>query len=609
LSGALASAVGFRLVGPITAGHLIIAWGYYYILGLSAAFAFFAVRVLRERRAVWAQWLRRPGWAGAAIAGGLLFAAWSEPFRHKVLFDEYVIQGTAYEMHVAKQVSTVLRAYEINGTWLPIDTFLDKRPYFFPFLVSLLHDLAGYRTSNLFIVNMACAGALLALLYWLALQIAGRGPALLAVALFATMPLFAQNATGAGMDLHNVAMIALVACLGVLYLRVPSDDRLTLLVLGSVLLTESRYESVVFVLPAAAVVVAGWLKAGRVILPWPVVLAPILLVPCAFHLRVLGSEPIFWQLQEGQTSAFGWENIAKNFSGDMRFMFNLGPGLANSWYLSAAGACGLLWCAALAWRRARARGLADLPAPVFVAAAFGAGVALHFCVLLFYWWARFDDLLASRFSLPICLSCALLAAALARGLEERRLPGVRILAAGLGVWILTGGFPAMAARTYTDENLVMQELNWEHGLIASRPGPVLVITNRSTIPFVLWHIPAIISAVGMQRGEQIRYHMGQGTFREVLVVQNMRPTTPDGDYGVDPGDLMPLGYHLETIAEKRFGANLARVSRILSIDAQPEGPAGAPQGPARPSPLRFISEIQSLSGPSVAPATSPAPSR
>lgn len=609
LSGAVAVALGYFLVGPITAGHMIIAWGYYYILGVFAAFAYYALRLLRSRREVWLGWLRRPGWAGVAIAGGVLFAAWSEPFRHKVLFDEYVIQGTAYEMHVAKQVSTVLRAYTINGTWLPIDTFLDKRPYFFPFLVSLLHDLTGYRTANLFVVNMACAAALLALLYWLALQVAGRRPAILAVALFATMPLFAQNATGAGMDLHNLTMIALVACLGVLYLRAPSEDRLSLLVLGSVLLTESRYESVIFVLPVAAVVLAGWTRAGRLILPWPVALAPLLLVPYAWHSRVLAAEPIFWQLQDGQTSAFGWSNIAKNLSGDLHFLFNFGPALANSWYLSIAGACGLAWCAALAWRRARRAERAPLPAPVFVCAAFGAGVALHLLVLLFYWWARFDDLLASRFSLPICLSCALLAAALARGLEERRLPGVRIMAAGLGVWMLTGGLPAMASRTYTDENLVMQELDWEHQLVASRPGPVLVISNRSTIPFILWHIPAIISAVGAQRGEQIRYHMGQGTFKEVLVVQTMRPTSIRGEYGVDPADMMPASYHLQTIAEKRFGANLARVSRIVSIDPEPAGEKGPVQGPSRPSPLRFISSIQSLSVPSVAPATSAASSR
>jgi hypothetical protein len=609
LCGVLALAAGYLLVGPIAAGHLIIGWGYYYVLGVFSAFAFYALRVLRERRQVWAGWLRRPGWAGAALAGGLVFAVWSEPFKHKILFDEYVIQGTAYEMHVTKQVSTILRAYEINGTWLSIDTFLDKRPYFFPFLVSLLHDLTGYRTANLFAVNVACAGALLALLYWFSRQIAGAGPAVLAVALFATMPLFGQNATGAGMDLHNLTMVALVASLGVLYLRAPSDDRLTLLVLGAVLLAESRYESVIFVFPVAAIVASGWLRAGRIILPWPVVASPLLLVPYAWHSRVLASEPIFWQLQEGQTSAFGWSNIAKNLKGDLHFLFNAGPALADSWYLSAAGCCGLAWLGAVAWRRLRGGPRGALPAAPFVALAFGVGVAMHFCVLLMYWWARFDDILASRFALPMCLSFAVLAAALAGALRERGVPALRILAAGLGVWLLASGLPAMARRTYTDENLVMQELDWEHQLVASRPGPVLLVSNRSTIPFVLWHIPAIISAVGAQRGEQIRYHMGQGTFKEVLVVQTMRPTSPGGDYGVDPDDMMPAGYHMETVAEKRFGANLARLSRILSIDPQPEGAGRPDQGPSRPSPLRLISEIQSRSGPSVAPDTSPGPRR
>ena len=126
----------------------------------------------------------------------------------------------------------------------------------------------------------------------------------------------------------------------------------------------------------------------------------------------------------------------------------------------------------------------------------------------------------------------MLAAALARGLEERRVPALRIAAAGLGVWMLTGGLPAIAARTYTDENLAMQEIDWEHGIIEARPGPVLVISNKSTIPFILWHIEVDHQRrSGRQKGEQIRYHMGQGTFKEVLVTQAIRPTSANGDYG------------------------------------------------------------------------------
>lgn len=607
LSGVLAVGVGFVAVAPIPAGHLIISWGYYYMLAVVSAFVFYALRLLSQRREVWKGWIRRPGLPGIAIGAGLLCAVWAEPFKHKILFDEYVIQGTAYEMHVTKQVSTILRTYEINGTWLSIDTFLDKRPYLFPFLVSLVHDLTGYRVANMFVVNLAFAGALLGLLYWLARQVAGRGPALLALALFATMPLFAQNATGAGMDLSNLAMLLLVASLAVLYLRAPSDDRLSVLVLGAVLLTESRYESGIFLFPVAFVVAAGWARAGRLILPWPALAAPLLLIPCAWHLRVLSAEPIFWQLQEGQTSAFGWSNIANNLRGDVHYFFNFGPSLANSWYLSIVGLAGAAWLAVQGVRRWRAP--APLSPAALVALAFGFGVLVHFGVLLLYWWARFDDLLASRFSLPLCVSFSILTAVLVRDLERLRLPALRVAAAGLGVWMLTGGLPAMALRTYTDENLVMQELDWEHELVATRPGPVLLISNRSTIPFILWHIPAVISAVGAQRGEQIRYHLAQGTFREVLVFQTLKPSSAKGEFGVEPGDAMPSNYHLQTLAERRFGSNIARVSRIVSIDPGPDDGKKPVHGPDRASPLRLISEIQSWSDPAVAPATSSAPSR
>ena len=591
LCGAAALEIGYFAVPTIPAGHMIINWGYYYILGVFSLFAYCAWGLARGKGEVIKGWVRRPGIAGIAIGSGLLFAVWSDPFKHKILFDEYVIQGTAYEMHATKQVSTILRAYNIGGTWLSIDTFLDKRPYFFPFLVSLLHDFTGYRIANIFALNVACAAALLGLLYWFARELAGRGPAMLAVGLMATMPLFGQNATGAGMDLHNLTMIALVACLGVLYLRAPSDGRLTLLVLGAVLLTQSRYESIIFVAPTAFVAAVGWARARRVILPWPVVISPLLLIPYAWHSRVLAATPLFWQLQQGQTSAFGISNIVSNLKGDVDFLFNTGNSLANSWYLSALGVAGLGWLAFRAGRWLLRGPRGELPAAVVVGVAFGAGVAGHFVVLLFYWWAKFNDLMASRFALPMCLAFSVLAAVLVKGLGGRRFPALKVAAAGLGVWVLTGAVPAIALRLYTDQNLVMQEIDWEHSIIKSRPGPVLLISNKSTIPFVLWHIETIISSVGSQRGEEIRYHMGQETFKEVLVSQAIRPTTAEGDMGVDPDDMMPAGYHLRKVAEKRFGGRLDRLSAIVAIDPEPQGAKKPERQPSPPSALRSITPV------------------
>src|SRR5690606_25336342 len=108
----------------------------------------------------------------------------------------------------------------------------------------------------------------------------------------------------------------------------------SLLVLGTILLAQSRYESVLFVGSTAAVIVAGWYRAGRIIITWPAVLAPLLLVPYALQNRFLSASPVLWQLAEGQTSRFSLEYLPGNLAGAWEFFFNRGPGIANSWYLS-----------------------------------------------------------------------------------------------------------------------------------------------------------------------------------------------------------------------------------------------------------------------------------
>lgn len=566
ISAVVAVVVGFRLVSPTAAKDLIVAYGYYYMFGLFAAGGYYAWRVTAARSEVWRTGWRRPGWPGVAILVATAFVLVSDPFKHKILFDEYVLQGTALHMHATKEIGTVIRAYDIAGSWVPIDTFLDKRPYFFTFLVSLVHDLTGYRIANMFLVNAACVPVLFALVYWLGRALAGRGPGLFAVGLLATLPLIGQNATGAGMEMHNLVMLAWVMVLAVLWLRAPDGDRLSLLVLGTVLLAQSRYESALFVAPVAGLIVVGWLKVNRIILTWPAVLAPLLLVPRVWHNRFLDASPLLWQLNEGQSARFSFSYLEGNLIGAWSFFFNFGRAHANSWYLSALGVAGLAWGLARLWRRSRRGELKPLTSEQWVFLAFGAGVAANLGLIMFYYWSRLDDTMAARFALPACLIMALLAAMWLRWLESPRLPAMRFALLGLGVWLGVGCFPAMALRLYTDQNLVMKEVEWEHEVLLKRPGPLLFISNKSTLPFVLWHVPTIINGVGRQRPEHIRYHLREGTFREVIVAQALRPTSAKGDMGVDPEDLMPESYHLETIAEKRFGGRWARLSRLVSID-------------------------------------------
>ncbi|MSU24622.1 MAG: hypothetical protein EXS32_12475 [Opitutus sp.] len=573
LTAALAVIAGFLSVTPKQAEDLIGAGGYYYMFALFGAFVFFGGRVLAERRAAWGESLGASGAAGVVVVvGASAFAIWCDPFAHKILFDEYVLQGTAFHLHATKEIGTVIRAYDIWGTWQPIDTFLDKRPYFFTFLVSLVHDFTGYRVANAFILNAALAPVLLTLVYWLGRTLAGRGPAMLTVALLGTMPLLGQQASGAGMELHNLTMLALLMVIATLYLRAPSPDRLSLLVLGAVLLAQSRYESVIFVVPVAAVIVAGWRRLGHVFLPWPAIFAPLLLVPYAWHNRVLSATPLLWQLHEGQTSRFGLNYLASNLEGARNFFFNFSPSIPNSWYLSILGTLAGGWALAAAGRWARSSARAPLAPEILVLVVFGGGMAGNLALLMFYYWSRLDDVIASRFALPMCLLLALLVALLLRRLDDWRPAATRWAAAGLGVWLLTWCIPALARHTYTSQNLVMQEVEWEHVQLLRHPGPLLFISNKSTIPFVLWRIPTIINGVGRQRAAHIKYHLKEGTFREVIIAQALRPTSPEGEMGVDPEDLMPATYRLEPFAEKRFGGRYARLSRLVGIDDLPVPP-------------------------------------
>ncbi len=583
LCGALALVVGFVAVAPHTAEWLIAAGGYYYMLGLFGLFVFYAWRVSWARRAIWQGWLCRPGWTGSSLAAATAYVLWSDPFQHKVLFDEYVLQATAFHMHATKEIGTVIRAYDLFGTWLPIDTFLDKRPYFFSFLLSLVHDLTGYRLANIFFLNSALAAAFLGLAFWFARELTGRAGGMLAVLLLATLPLVGQNATGAGMEMHNLVMLLLTMCLALLYLRAPDADRLSLLCLSAVLLAQSRYESVVYVGPVAMVIVLGWWRAGRVLLPWAAVAAPLLLVPYAWHNRIVSDTPLLWQLHEGQKTRFSTGYLADNLRGAFDFFFNFGPALANSWWLSVLGTAGLVW-ALYRWMRRR-QIPTPLPPAFAVTAVFGVGVAANLALLMFYYWSRLDDVIASRFALPACLMLALLAVWLVCRLGTRW-PAMRWALAGTVVFLLVSAFPAMAHRLYTNQNLVMQEVNWEHDVVLARmpTGPILFISNKSTIPWVLWKIPSIINGVARLRPGHIRWHMEQHTFREIIVAQSLRPTTPDGHFGVDPDDVLPDYFHLATITEKRFGGRMSRLSRLVTIDDMPGKFPDGPTAPAQTAP-------------------------
>ena len=113
----------------------------------------------------------------------------------------------------------------------------------------------------------------------------------------------------------------------------------------------------------------------------------------------------------------------------------------------------------------------------------------------------------------------------------------------------------------------MHEINWELEQAMARPRPVLWITSKATMPFLLEKIPAVNTSIASVRGPQIAWHMREGTFRDVFVSQILRPTSEKGEATVDPDEVLPPNFRLETVEVKRFGARWIRISRLLGVDA------------------------------------------
>lgn len=564
----VAVAFGF-LAHTVNEARILVQRYGYYTMALTFAWAVVAwVRVVPGWLKSWPRFSKSEIRATLiAVVGLTLIAVLTVPYTYKVLYDEFVLQSTAWCLHELREVGATVLGYKIEGVFSTMQTYLDKRPFFFTFIVSLVHDLTGYRESNAFALNTMLMPVALGLIYLLARRFAEHRAALGALVSFGAYSLLAQNATGAGMEMLNIVMLLLVMHLAVWFLREPDEPRLAALVLGAVLLAQTRYESSLYVLPAALIILEGWRRSGKLILPAAAVLAPALLIPYALHNTYLSGTPLLWELREGEASRFGFDFFAGNLVHAFKYFFSFSGSLPNSWWLGIAG----LPAAAFAL----AASLKGLPrwktasAEMITMVLFGGAIAANLGLLLFYYWGNLDDPIVSRLSLPFT---ALLALCLAWIVERFPLPWRKkvasfVIIGALFSYVSTG---LMANASHWELNIQARRIAWEleqvQAMEQKAPGERLIITNKSALFWLTHHISSIQIVRARVRGEQIRYHMGQHTFREILVMQSFQPLGEEGGFQMEPSDRLPDSFILEPVKERRFGTRLTRISRLVRVD-------------------------------------------
>ena len=126
------------------------------------------------------------------------------------MFDEYAMLSTSMNMHLTRRWAVVSTGLYENGQMQYTGDYIEKPPLGFPLLVSSVHDLSGYRPANVFVVNAVVGFAFLGTVYLIGVLLGGSGLGLLGVLLAAGLPLVAQTATGAGLDLLGATLVLAV---------------------------------------------------------------------------------------------------------------------------------------------------------------------------------------------------------------------------------------------------------------------------------------------------------------------------------------------------------------------------------------------------------------
>lgn len=572
LAGLLALVLGFGAVPNQTGLRLVIAGGYWVMLLTTALF----VRsVWCSVRPAWPIWWRerseRWPWIVVAACGALLVM--HERYGFKILMDEAMLLGTSMTMHLEKSALVPMRAHDIVGYFQLLDGQLDKRPLFFPFLVSLLHDTTGYRPENPWVLNTLLVFVFLGLVYWLGRRLTGRiSGGLTAVLLLTGLPLLAQNATGAGFELLNLTMLAATMWLGARWLEQRDEHSLTAFCYSGMLLAQVRYESVIFLLPVALLVIWGWWRERRVILSWPVVVAPLLLVLYPLQHRVFTVRESAWELasQPGYTKVFSTDYIGANIGHALNFLFDTTGDVSNSLVLSALGLLALPFLAL--WVVRTLRRAKHEPAPAFALAVFSLGFAVWLGLMLCYFWGRFDDPVIRRLSLPLHLLLAL-AVVVVIGQFDRAGRSWRIILGLLVMALAARSIPTMARHAYTMAYNPGLEMDWRREFIAARPERDYLVIDQDSVIWITHRVAATPVLQARNRREVIEFNLRNRSFSAIYVYQRLDVDPETGRAVVEPGDDLGPAFTLETIVEKRFAPlRVSRISRVVAVDSG-AGPA------------------------------------
>jgi uncharacterized membrane protein len=317
--------------------------GYFFCAIVLALFAYFTFRVLRtcDLRAFARN--HRIGLAVVLLAS--VFVQCHQPQMMRVFNDEPAHQMVGKIMHEERENSVPEVGYYLEGDLVYGERSLNYRMYFYPFLVSIIHDLSGFRVENGVRLNAGLGAILFLSVYLGGNRIYQGGGGVLAVLLFAGLPLLDLSVTSYGYDTANLLSLSVFFLALCLYAERRDSDSLNWLIAVGLTLAYCRNESVIYLFAMAVLVAYVFAVSRTAKLTWiasfsPLLLLPILAARQIFNAANANLSEMFTHLDSNRF--FAMEFIPKNFSRVGEWLFDLSTLTPSYPLLSILGTIGLV---------------------------------------------------------------------------------------------------------------------------------------------------------------------------------------------------------------------------------------------------------------------------
>ena len=555
--------LAYRIWGAPSASIGVVRFSGYWITLLLVAIGVVWGAQLAHKRGGWALCFARRHWPAWCVAlGGALLWQVHEPHQFKVLYDEHAYIAISKTMHTAREAAYPARAHYFFGEYYELAYGVDKRSVLFPFLVSVLHDLTGFRTSNAFVLNGMLGFASLLLIYWLLTKVSTRRVALCGQLMWIGIPLLAQIATGGGYDMLNICLLESWLILALIYSEGDFDEKaLNCFALVTVALAQVRNESVLLVIGSVLVIWFKWSRSGRPALTWQSVLMSLFLVlPVSVNI-IFSKLDYMRETQPGQ-AFFSLEYFPQNIVEAVAFVFNPDLEGMNSAALGYVGCFSAVLFLVHYIRKGSAAQEIEVADRVLV--IFGGVIFAIFLIYMCTFWGAWTDYLVSRFSLPIWLLFLILAARVLSGfLKGRRLSAWA--PAGVAVWAAAFSLPASAGAEATAGLIPARESLFLEKLTKTvEPSEVLIVAQSQILPIVNGY--AATSLAGAN-GEpwKVQAALDLKIYKQIWVAEQYRFNYKNRTWNKVHLGSLNEGFQLEPVASYSSGAGSElRVSRIVA---------------------------------------------